>query len=88
MMADMVSPARGPINIEIQLRRMRRCWRLGVSVTLSSLDIGIEPSDRRSQSSARAVGVSMVSPAPGDGPSGRYPDPDLISSGEAPILIN
>ena len=95
MMADItVSPARaGPISIEIQLRTPEEevLAAKGVSVTLSSPDIGIEPSTAEAQSLGEGQWrVSMAAPV-----AGRWTVRlDILISdfdqlhGEAPILID
>ena len=95
MMADItVSPGRaGPISIEIQLRTPEEevLAAKGVSVTLSSPDIGIEPSTAEAQSLGEGQWrVSMAAPV-----AGRWTVRlDILISdfdqlhGEAPILID
>ena len=95
MMADItVSPGRaGPISIEIQLRTPEEevLAAKGVSVTLSSPDIGIEPSTAEAQSLGEGQWrVSTAAPV-----AGRWTVRlDILISdfdqlhGEAPILID
>ena len=95
MMADItVSPGRaGPISIEIQLRTPEEevLAAKGVSVTLASPDIGIEPSTAEAQSLGEGQWrVSMAAPV-----AGRWTVRlDILISdfdqlhGEAPILID